>query len=96
MIARFGGKEFVIYAALTDKATAEELSQRLVRTESATTYVIPGSIDKLSVTISVGGASVLSPLNVTDVNSRKGAFSGAFRMADSNLYKAKQFGKASR
>lgn len=93
MIARFGGEEFVIYAALTDKTAAEELSQRLVSTVSAREYGIPGSSDVLSVTISVGVASVLLSLNVADVNSRNGALSSAYRIADSNLYKAKRSGK---
>ncbi|MAQ01989.1 MAG: hypothetical protein CL586_07700 [Alteromonadaceae bacterium] len=93
MIARFGGEEFVIYAALQNKHSAQELSCRLVSAISANKYPLPGADEPLSVTISVGVASVLDSLNVSDVTSRKGVLSSAFKIADSNLYKAKRLGK---
>lgn len=93
MIARFGGEEFVIYAALQNKQSAEELSRRLVAGISAEAYQIPCVEEPHSVTISVGVASVLDSLNVSDVTSRKGILSSAFKIADSNLYKAKSLGK---
>ena len=93
MIARFGGEEFVIYAALKNKQSAEELSRRLVISISANSYQVPGVDEPLNVTISVGVASVLDSPNVSDVTSRKGVLSSAFKIADSNLYKAKRLGK---
>ena len=93
MIARFGGEEFVIYTALQNKQSAEELSRRLVTSISANKYHLTGVDEPLSVTISVGVASVLDSLNVSDVTTRKGVLSSAFKSADSNLYKAKRLGK---
>ncbi len=60
---------------------------------SADKYQLPGVDEPLSVTISVGVASVLDSLNVSDVTTRKGVLSSAFKSADSNLYKAKRLGK---
>ncbi|GGF58418.1 GGDEF domain-containing protein [Alteromonas lipolytica] len=93
IIARYGGEEFVIYASLASKQMAEELSHRLVNAINRLPYPLPDCTELLHVTVSVGVASVLAPLNVADVNSRRGAIQSAFSIADSNLYKAKQQGK---
>ncbi len=93
IIGRFGGEEFIIYAALEDKNAAEELSNRLVDTIGTQPYAVPGLKSSLRVTISVGVSSVHESINVSDKTTRKEVLSSAFKTADSNLYEAKRAGK---
>ncbi|WP_386625747.1 diguanylate cyclase [Sulfitobacter geojensis] len=56
MVARIGGEEFLVIMPATNLAEAQKAALRICGDISATSFVVPGSSDPITVTISIGMA----------------------------------------
>ncbi|GGF84246.1 GGDEF domain-containing protein [Alteromonas lipolytica] len=91
LVARFGGEEFVIYTSLATKHSALELSQRLVSAVGRDGYSLPATDKQLSVTVSIGVAVIDG--SILSTREQEVTQTPAYKIADNNLYKAKNLGK---
>lgn len=84
IVSRFGGEEFVVFCRTPHLEEATRLGQRLVQTVGEVPFELPAQSEKVTVTISAGAA---------ELTNKPTAYLGAYRAADSLLYKAKSSGK---
>ncbi len=82
--ARFGGEEFVIVLPGTPKADARMAAEKIRALVKDHRFVVPGSKDKVSLTVSIGVASY--PENGTTMES-------LVKSADAAMYEAKGTGR---
>jgi diguanylate cyclase (GGDEF)-like protein len=83
IVARYGGEEFVIVLPETSLANAVVVAERL--RESVQAISLPPPMDNLTVTVSMGVAT-MPPIMVDDIDS-------LIRQADEALYRAKKLGR---
>jgi diguanylate cyclase len=81
LVARIGGEEFGVFLQDADRETAGLIAERLRRGVNAASFAPEGTAHALS--ISIGGAVVANTISFTEL----------FRIADQNLYRAKQSGR---
>ena len=84
LVARFGGEEFVVLAAVPHSAAAEQLAQR-IRTSVAQAQLLPHTAPQQSITISIGVAMMPGQLPLRTAQ--------ALLVADHQLYQAKFTGR---
>ncbi len=82
--ARYGGDEFIIILPKTNKSLAVKLANRLMRVFKNKEIRIPGSKEKIKVTLSMGVSSF--PEDTKDMEE-------LMKLADAALYQAKYEGK---
>ncbi len=95
IIARYGGDEFVIILPDTDKQNAVNLMEKLRNYFKSKTYSFENNVS-ISITVSSGVSSVKHPLKpkITDNNSAvEGILKDLLKVADENLYRAKDLGR---
>jgi diguanylate cyclase (GGDEF)-like protein len=81
LVARIGGEEFGVFLRGADRETTMLVAERLRKGINATVFAPEGTAHALSA--SIGGAVVFGATSFTEL----------FRMADQNLYRAKQSGR---
>jgi diguanylate cyclase (GGDEF)-like protein len=81
VVGRIGGEEFLVYLPEANQATADAVGERIRHAVSVTAFSPSGKLHKLSV--SVGGAVFDRQLPLSDL----------LRIADQQLYVAKQNGR---
>ena len=84
MVARYGGEEFVIVMPDSDQRVAIKVAERLRQIIAGSTFPVSTSKDDLQVTISIGCATTLDPMETSE---------SLLRRADMALYEAKANGR---
>ena len=94
MIARIGGEEFLIVLPETELGNGRLAGKRLCDLIGSTPFQVPGLINQLSVTISMGLAIGGLPQDIALNNSSAEAHANALiARADKALYAAKTKGR---
>ena len=86
LLARYGGEEFILLLPQEGPDGAEAVAQRIQDEVRKLAVPHEASPTAATVTISMGLATALPPLEPQDAN-------GLIRNADANLYRAKQTGR---
>lgn len=84
MLARYGGEEFTLVMPNTKPDVAHMVAERIRNVIANTPFAIPGGQAPLSVTISLGVATTMDPMEVAD---------SLIGRADEALYEAKKSGR---
>lgn len=91
MIARMGGEEFVIAMPATDLATARNLADTMCHAIGNTPFKIPGAVQPVPITISLGLAMGAMPMQM-EVKTLE-TVNAVLDRADKALYRAKTQGR---
>jgi diguanylate cyclase (GGDEF)-like protein len=86
LLARYGGEEFILLLPQEGPDGAEAVAQRIQEEVRKLAVLHEASPTAATVTISMGLATAMPPLEPQDAN-------GLIRSADANLYRAKQSGR---
>jgi diguanylate cyclase (GGDEF)-like protein len=86
IVARYGGEEFILVFPGTDRDTARMICERIVRACQRTAHPLESRDDTLTVTISIGTATL-------DDRSRFATVEDLVAAADKALYEAKLGGR---
>ncbi len=84
LVARFGGEEFFVAMPDIDKVQAAAAAERIRRAVEGTPFVVPGTSEKVSVTVSIGVA--IADAGETDPEA-------IIKRADSALFESKHAGR---
>jgi diguanylate cyclase (GGDEF)-like protein len=88
-MARYGGEEFAVLLVQTNAITARAIAERIRERIAGQVFKLPDGTE-LSVTISIGVATLMEELRGADVDARARDLVGR---ADSALYSAKRSGR---
>jgi two-component system, cell cycle response regulator len=89
VLARYGGEEFILLLPATGRQAARRIAERLRRRVAQTPVATPGAEHPLTVTISIGLATVRSPKKLAHTDPTQ----ALVEPADQALYQAKADGR---
>jgi two-component system, cell cycle response regulator len=84
LVARFGGEEFFVAMPDVDRVQAAAAAERIRRAVEGTPFIVPGTAEKVSVTVSIGVA--IADAGETDPEA-------IIKRADSALFESKHAGR---